>query len=158
METPTKPFVGPGARVLLSPGAEAFDPDSMVEEPTPPSPPTKPAFAATLTTLALRLPESQEEVEPFQVVGFLKAIKAKNGVLDILFECLVLIGLDLCELTLASKPSKFVSCAFHVGGEESASHSWEFPGWNLVHAAISEVQGAKALVELQFLRAEEEEG
>jgi len=158
METPTKPIVGPEARVLLSPGAEAFDPDSMVEEPTPPSPPPQPAFAATLTTLALRIPESQEEDEPFQVIGFLKAIQAKNGVLNLLFECLVLVGLDLCELTLASKPSRFISCTFRVGGEENASHSWEFPGWKLVHAAISEVQGAKAMVELQFLRAEEEEG
>src|SRR5437868_2635147 len=114
---PTQPLPrdlpsGLGPRILVSPGAEEFDPDSMVDEPeilpSNPEEANKRALAlAPKPFLALTLaPPLGEEL---QVAGFLHKMSSTKHHLGLVFECLLPFGLKLSELALANERTAYVS-------------------------------------------------
>lgn len=157
--TPTKTNLsGPGGSVLLSAGAEGFDPDSMVEDlESPLQPPeenTTPSssnITTTIVTLRLQTPGDPID-EPFQIIGFLHAVRAVKKRFEVAFHCLLPLAIELCAATLENSPTSFISCDFTFPDPEEKPCTWEFPGWSLAQAEITEVQGSKALVFLRFLK------
>lgn len=99
----TRSGLGGSSRVLLSQGADQFDPDSLLgteEEPTPP------ISVQPLLILTLSPPQAPE---PFQIGGFFEGILTKKDELTIELTAMFPVALELSRFGLMKDPTTITS-------------------------------------------------
>lgn len=145
---------GPG-EIRVSPGAEDFDPDSMLDEPEFSSPEAKIATQNKSIVIGLFLEVPLAE-EPMQVAGILHKLTSSRSFLSIQMECLVPFALKVVELAVAINQTGFLCLRFLSSPEEDSLENWQLHGFKLDTASIDEIAGTKALVRLTFSMKEAE--
>jgi len=145
MKAKKEPSIGLGASILLSSGAQDFDPSSMVEVPTDLHPAESTPNPPPLVVLTLQPPAGAN----LQVAGLLQNYSASTGVFTCQFNCLVNFAMKLTRLGIASEPSKFVTCEIKAGDVEI---DWEFEGYLLESVAVNGIIGSMADVVVSFVK------
>jgi len=142
-----------GATLLLSKGAETFDPDSMVEEAVPNDvAPVKSLPQPSILSLKIQPTSSPE---PFEVAGLLQRINSDQGVLWFAFACLTPIAIELSHLAFLQEPSSLLETKIKTG--ESEEQSWEgVERMVLKSVSVSDFVGSTATVTLQFVKSAEQ--
>lgn len=137
---------GPGPKILLSAGAENFDPDSMVETPEEQKEVAR-ALAPSILSLFLR--PSGDEAEPFQVAGFIKNLSGSSGVLNLEFHCLASIAADLAAFVFLAEPTFLSSAEVNMG---KSAFKWEFENYVLKSVNVEFVSEGTASVQVSFCK------
>lgn len=145
-----EPLSGRGASLLLSKGAEALDPDSMVEEAAPnDAAPVKSLPQQSILSLKLQA----SSPEPFEVGGFLQEVSSGQSTLSFAITCLTPIAIELSRLVFLPEPSFLIEAKVKTGASDEASWG-DLDRMVLHHVSASEFVGSTATVRVQFAKAE----
>lgn len=146
-----EPLSGHGANLLLSKGAEEFDPNSMVEEVAPAD--TAPIKSLPRPTLLSMKIVDKASLEPFEVGGLLQAVVSTKDSLFFKFTCLLAVAIELSSMAFRPDPAFLVLAEAKA---KDAENSWEgLERMILTNATIGDFVGDTATVTVQFIRAEE---
>lgn len=137
---------GPG-EIRVSPGAEDFDPNSILDEPEFTSQEALvPSYPSALIALSLK---NNKISEPIEIAGLLKKLTTGRESLELSMECLFQVALVVAEKTLEYPPLQFMKLEF-MSPEAGTEHPWEREGLELNSFSVDEVAGYKALIRLVF--------
>ena len=95
----------PGSKVLVSDGAENFDPDSFLEEP-PSIPVPEASHQKTFVILNFVPPLG----EPVQVAGILSSLSSSEIGFHVEFVCVAEVALELVQLSMGNDSTSLESC------------------------------------------------
>lgn len=109
---------GPGSQVLVSQGAEDFDPDSLLELDLPTETVPTPASGAAPLVLLKFIPPLGDALE---VAGILRSISAKSTKITLSFACLAQVGLELVQLPMGEAASILEECQVVIPGQKEPS-------------------------------------
>lgn len=134
------------SRVLISQGADAFDPDSLLDNEESLKPTPTPTTFLPLVILTLCPPHENE----FQVGGILESLTTHKGEIVIEFIGLLPIALDLSYLALAQDKTSIQT--LEVKQEESSC--LEVFDFEIESVEISSIQeNNKAKIKMVLIRA-----
>ena len=140
--------------LIVSSGAEDFDPESMLDEPVLPSAhqiTSQASVAFTKPQVELTLsPPGFESLELFELAGFLHKMSSGDFSFSISIECLLSMALQSIDLCIGKEKAQFIKCI--IKPSKSNPLELEYPGFLLVSASLEECAGIKALVILRFER------
>lgn len=133
-----------GSKVLVSEGADQFDPDSLLEE------------EVTLTTksLAGELPLAILKVSPphsldeFEIGGFFDGLSSEQGSLSLELTGLLPVALELSHLALMEDRTNLVSVQIRGVGPEPSN--LELPGFQLVSVQIGTPLSNRVKIKVLF--------
>ena len=126
METVQHSGLG-GSRVLVSDGADQFDPDSLLNEPE-----TKPSEVAI--PIAILTVSPPMNLELFKIVGFFEGLRSEQTGLTLEMTVLLPVALELSHLVLMKDSTNLVSLEIrNVNPEPSI---FELPEFQLISVQI----------------------
>lgn len=139
-----------GTDLLLSKGAEEFDPDSMVDEVDSVDPTlAQPQSVSPLLSLIL---VNETSLEPFEVGGLLQTVVVtKNNLFSLGFTCLLPVAVEISSMVFRNRI--FLGSA--TVKTESMENAWDVPEqMALTNVTIGNFVGSTAIVTLLFARSE----
>lgn len=146
-----EPLSGHGVNLLLSKGAEEFDPNSMVEEVA--SADTAPIKSLPKPTFLSMKMVDKASLEPFEVGGLLQEVVSTKDSLFFKFTCLLAVAIELSSMAFRPGPT-FLALA--SAKAQDAENSWEgLERMILADATIGNFIGDTATVTVRFIRAQE---
>ena len=97
---------GPGSKVFVSQGAEAFDPDSLLDSPTEAPSETPPPQQRTLVILNFTPPLGDQ----VQVAGILSSLSTNKSGFQVQFVCLTEVAIELVQLSMGNDTTSLDGC------------------------------------------------
>lgn len=141
---------GPG-KILVSPGAEEFDPESMLDlEDRPASSPPQERrqnLSTSKPLVALTLCPSMAD-KMFEVAGILHGLTSDPDKFTLRMECLGAYALRMAEFSSYTEKPAFIECEVSMGEEAAANFGMQH--FELTSVSIESFDGVKAITVLQF--------